>query len=46
MNLPNDEFDAVVEDITKSLDKFEAPVADQAELLMIMERMRNAIAAN
>ncbi|MEO8058283.1 MAG: group 1 truncated hemoglobin [Burkholderiales bacterium] len=43
MNIRNDEFDALVEDLFKSLAKFKVPEREQAEVRTTLERMRNAI---
>jgi len=43
MNLRDDEFDAMVEDIAMSLDKFKVPVPEKAELLQMLGQTRNAI---
>jgi hemoglobin len=43
MNVRDDEFDALAEDIVKSLDKLKVPVREKGELLAILERMRNAV---
>ena len=46
MNIRNDEFDALVEDLFKSLARFKVPEREQAEVKAILERMRNAIVAH
>ena len=43
MFIRDDEFDALVEDIAKSLDKFKVPARERAEVLAILRQMRNAI---
>jgi hemoglobin len=43
MFVRDDEFDALVEDIAKSLDKFKVPAREKAESLAILRQMRNAI---
>lgn len=43
MNIRNDEFDALVEDLFKSLARFKVPAREQAEVKLVLERMRNAI---
>jgi hemoglobin len=43
MNIRDDEFDALVEDLVKSLDKFKVPDREKGELLAILGRLRNAI---
>ncbi len=43
MNLRDEEFDALVEDLAKSLDKFKVPAREKAELLGIVGQTRNAI---
>jgi hemoglobin len=43
MFIRDDEFDALVEDIAKSLDKFKVPPREKAESLAILRQMRNAI---
>ena len=43
MHIRNDEFDALVQDIAKSLDKFKVPAADRDEALRILNQMRSAI---
>jgi hemoglobin len=43
MNIRDDEFDALVEDLVKSLDKFKVPAREKSELLAILGRMRNAV---
>ena len=40
MHIRNDEFDALVQDIAKSLDKFKVPAADRDEALRILNQMR------
>jgi len=43
MFIRDDEFDALVEDIAKSLDRFKVPAREKAEALAILRQMRNAI---
>lgn len=43
MNIRDDEFDALVEDVVKSLDKFKVPPREKAELRAILLQMRNAV---
>ena len=43
MFILDDEFDALVEDMAKSLDKFKVPAREKAEALVILRQMRNAI---
>ena len=43
MNIRDDEFDALVEDLIKSLDKFKVPAREKGELLGILGHMKNAI---
>ena len=43
MNISNAEFDALVEDLFKSLARFKVPEREQAEVKATLERMRNAI---
>lgn len=43
MQIRDDEFNALVEDIAKSFDKFKVPAADRAESLQILNQMRSAI---
>jgi hemoglobin len=43
MNIRDDEFDALVQDLVKSLDKHRVPAREQAELLELLGAMRNAI---
>jgi hemoglobin len=43
MNIRDAEFDALVEDLVKSLDKYKVPAREQGELLAILGRMRNAV---
>lgn len=43
MYIRDDEFDALVEDLVKSIDKFRVPPRERAELLAILGQMRNAI---
>jgi hemoglobin len=43
MKIRDDEFDALVEDLAKSLDKFKVPAREKAELMVILGKMKNAI---
>jgi hemoglobin len=43
MNIRDDEFDALAQDFVKSLDKFKVPAREKAEVLTILNQMRNAI---
>ena len=43
MNIRDDEFDALVEDLAKSLDKFKVPPRERGEVLKMLGQMRNAI---
>ena len=43
MHIRDDEFDALVEDIAKSLDKFKVQADDRAEALRILNQMKGAI---
>lgn len=43
MNIRSDEFDALVEDLVKSLDKFKVPVREKGELLGVLGPMKGAI---
>jgi hemoglobin len=43
MKIRADEFDALVEDLVRSLDKHRVPARDKAELLALLGRMKNAI---
>ena len=43
MKIRDDEFDALVEDMVKSLDKFKVPAREKGELMVILGKMRNAI---
>ena len=43
MNIRDDEFDALVDDLVKSLGKFKVPAREQGELLVMLGQMRNAI---
>ena len=43
MLIRGDEFDALIEDLQKSLDKFRVPPREQAEVLAILRQMKNAI---
>ncbi|SOY68444.1 group I truncated hemoglobin [Cupriavidus taiwanensis] len=43
MAITNDEFDALVDDLVKSLDKFKVPAGEQKELLAILGPMRKDV---
>jgi hemoglobin len=43
MQIGDDEFDALVQDIAKSFDKFKVPAAERGESLAILNQMRGAI---
>jgi hemoglobin len=43
MHIRDDEFDALVDDIAKSLDKLKVPAAERAEALTILNQMKSAI---
>ena len=43
MHIRDDEFDALVDDIAKSLDKLKVPAAERAEALAILNQMKSAI---
>jgi hemoglobin len=43
MNIRDDEFDALVEDLMKALDKFKVPAQEKAEVAVILGQMKNAI---
>ncbi len=43
MYIRDEEFNALVQDLVMSLDKFKVPAREQGELLVLLERMRNAI---
>ncbi|SOY69006.1 Hemin transporter (fragment) [Cupriavidus taiwanensis] len=43
MAITNDEFDALVDDLVKSLDKFKVPAREQKELLGILGPMRKDV---
>jgi len=43
MNIRNEEFDALVEDLVKSLDKFKVPARERGELLGVLGPMKGAI---
>lgn len=43
MFIRDDEFDAMIEDITVSLDKFKVPPRERAEALAALGQMRNSI---
>jgi len=43
MRIRDDEFDALIEDIAKSMDKLKVPAPERRESLAALEQMRNAI---
>jgi len=43
MNIRDDEFDALVEDMVKSFDKFKVPPREKGELMVALGKMKNAI---
>ena len=43
MYIRDDEFDALVEDMVKSMDKFKMPAREKAELLAMLGKTKNAI---
>ena len=43
MNVRSEEFDALVEDLVKSLDKFKVPAREKGELLGVLGPMKGAI---
>jgi hemoglobin len=43
MDIRDDEFDDLVEDLVKSLEKFKVPAREKAEVLAILNQMKNAI---
>jgi hemoglobin len=43
MNIRTEEFDALVEDLVKSLDKFKVPAREKGELLGVLGPMKGAI---
>ena len=43
MYIRDAEFDALVEDLAKSIDKFHVPARERAELMALFGKMRNAI---
>ncbi|HKX42408.1 MAG TPA: group 1 truncated hemoglobin [Burkholderiaceae bacterium] len=43
MNIRSEEFDALVEDLVKSLDKFKVPAREKGELLGVLGPMKGAI---
>ena len=43
MQIRDDEFDALIEDIAKAMDKHHLPPAERNESLALLQRMRNAI---
>lgn len=42
MFIRDDEFDALIEDMAKSLDSFKVPAQEKGEVLVILRQMRNA----
>ena len=43
MNIRDDEFDALAQDVARSLDKFQVPAPEKDELMRILGQMRNAV---
>jgi hemoglobin len=43
MNIRDDEFDALVDDLAKALNKFRVPARERAEVMVILAQMKNAI---
>jgi hemoglobin len=43
MHIRAEEFDALIEDLVKSLEKFRVPPREQAELLAILRQMKGAV---
>lgn len=43
MNISDDEFDALVDDLAKALDKFKVPPRERSEVMAILAQMKNAI---
>jgi len=43
MHIRDDEFDALVDDIAKSLDKLKVPAAERSEALTILNQMKGAV---
>lgn len=43
MHIRDDEFDALIEDLVMSFDKFKVPAAEQREALIILDQMRSSI---
>lgn len=43
MNIRDDEFDALAQDVARSLAKFKVPAREQDELMRILGQMRNAV---
>jgi hemoglobin len=43
MRISDDEFDALIEDIAKAMDKLDVPAAERRESLAVLNQMRNAI---
>jgi hemoglobin len=43
MQLVDEEFTALVEDLAGALDKFKVPAREKSELMVILGKMKNAI---
>jgi len=43
MHIRDDEFDALVDDLAKALDRFKVPARERAEVMAILAQMKNAI---
>jgi len=43
MNIRDDEFEALIQDLGRALDKFKVPASEKAEVLALLGRMKNAI---
>lgn len=43
MHISDDEFDALVEDMVKSMDKFKMPAREKSEVLAMLGKTKNAI---
>ena len=43
MNIRGDEFEALIQDLARALDKFKVPAPEKAEVLALLGRMKNAI---
>jgi len=43
MNIRDDEFEALIQDLGQALDKFRVPAREKAEVLALLGRMKNAI---